>query len=108
MKWDTNLATPSKNTGAIEFVKSKQSDAVIFIQANLHVTKSRSDSDKVVNNTAINGLNAELAKLADGKSKFYLMPIFCSMIKQADYLPTNRRTAHIFMLNITVSGANGS
>ena len=64
--------TIEKYSELIEFVKSKQSDAVIFIQANLHVTKSRSDSDKVVNNTAINGLNAELAKLADGKSKFYL------------------------------------
>ena len=64
--------TIEKYSELIEFVKSKQSDAVIFIQANLHVTKSRSDSDKVVNNTAINGLNAELAKLADGKSIFYL------------------------------------
>lgn len=53
--------------------KGKQSDAVIFIQANLHVTKSRSDSNKVENNNAIiNGLNSELAKLADGKSIFYL------------------------------------
>ena len=61
-----------KYSELIEFVKEKQSDAVIFIQANLHVSKSRSDSDKVVNNTAINVLNAELAKLADGKNKFYL------------------------------------
>ena len=65
-------STVEKYSELIEFVKGKQSDAVIFIQANLHVTKSRSDSDKVVNNTAINGLNAELAKLADGKSIFYL------------------------------------
>lgn len=65
-------STVEKYSELIEFIKSKQPDAVIFIQANLHVTKSRSDSDKVVNNTAINGLNAELAKLADGKSKFYL------------------------------------
>ena len=65
-------STVEKYSELIEFVKGKQSDAIIFIQANLHVTKSRSDSDKVVNNTAINVLNAELAKLADGKSKFYL------------------------------------
>lgn len=65
-------STVEKYSELIEFVKEKQSDAVIFIQANLHVSKSRSDSDKVVNNTAINELNAELAKLADGKSKFYL------------------------------------
>lgn len=64
--------TVEKYSGLIEFIKAKQSDAVIFIQANLHVSKSRSDSDKVVNNTAINGLNTELSKLADGKSKFYL------------------------------------
>lgn len=65
-------STVEKYSELIEFIKDKQPDAVIFIQANLHVSKSRSDSDKVVNNTAINGLNAELAKLADGKSKFYL------------------------------------
>ena len=64
--------TVEKYSELIEFIKDKQPDAVIFIQANLHVSKSRSDSDKVVNNTAINGLNAELAKLADGKSLFYL------------------------------------
>ena len=65
-------STVEKYSELIEFIKDKQPNAVIFIQANLHVTKSRSDSDKVVNNTAINVLNAELAKLADGKSKFYL------------------------------------
>ena len=65
-------STVEKYNELIEFIKEKQSDAVIFIQANLHVTQSRSDSDKVVNNTAINGLNAELEKLADGESKFYL------------------------------------
>lgn len=65
-------STVKKYSELIEFVKDKQSNAVIFIQANLHVTKSHSDSDKVINNTAINGLNAELSKLADGKSKFYL------------------------------------
>lgn len=65
-------STVEKYSELIEFIKDKQPNAVIFIQANLHVSKSRSDSDKVVNNTAINGLNAELAKLADRKSKFYL------------------------------------
>ena len=65
-------STAEKYSELIEFIKDKQPNAVIFIQANLHVSKSRSDSDKVVNNTAINGLNAELSKLADGKSKFYI------------------------------------
>ena len=65
-------STVEKYSELIEFIKDKQPDAVIFIQANLHVSKSRSDSDKVVNNIAINGLNAELSKLADGKRIFYL------------------------------------
>ena len=64
--------TVEKYDKLIEFIKGKQPDAVIFIQANLHVSKSRSDSDKVVNNTALNGLNTELSKLADGKTTFYL------------------------------------
>ena len=56
----------------VEFIKEKQPDAVVFIQANLHVTKSRSDSDKVVNNKSINELNTTLSGLADGKEIFYL------------------------------------
>ena len=65
-------STAEKYSELIEFIKDKQPNAVIFIQANLHVSKSRSDSDKVVNNIAINGLNVELSKLADGKRIFYL------------------------------------
>lgn len=65
-------STVEKYSELIELIKDKQSDAVIFIQANLHVSKSHSDSNKVVNNIAINGLNAELSKLSDGKSIFYL------------------------------------
>lgn len=64
--------TVEKYSELIEFIKDKQPNAVIFIQANLHVSKSRSDSDKVVNNIAINGLNTEISKLADGKRIFYL------------------------------------
>lgn len=62
----------NKYTELIEFIETKQPDAVIFIQANLHVTKSRSDDDKVINNNAINRLNSELSKLADNKNKFYI------------------------------------
>lgn len=65
-------STVEKYRELLEFIEGKQPDAVIFVQANLHVSKSRSDSDKVINNVAINGLNGELAKLADGKRRFYL------------------------------------
>lgn len=56
----------------IEFVKTSQPDAAVFLQANLHVSKKRSDSDRVINNDAINKLNSELSKIADQKNVFYL------------------------------------
>ena len=59
-------------SGLLDLIQNSQPDSTIFIQANLHVTQSRSDSDRVVNNPAIDGLNFELSKLADGKNKFYL------------------------------------
>lgn len=56
----------------IEFVKSNQPDADIIIQANLHVSKKRSESDKYYNNVSINRLNSEISKFKDNKKVFYL------------------------------------
>lgn len=64
--------TVSKYSGLIDLIRQSQPDAVVFIQANLHVTKQRSEGDKVVNNSAIDKLNTQLKTLADGKSVFYL------------------------------------
>lgn len=64
--------TLSKYSELISLIKQNQPDAAVFIEANLHVAKSRSDSDKTVNNAAIDKLNTELKKLADGKTVFYL------------------------------------
>lgn len=65
-------STLKKYDELIKMIENNQSDAVIFIQANLHVTKSRSDGDNIINNSAINAFNKEISKLADNKSKFYL------------------------------------
>lgn len=51
---------------------SSYNNAAIFIQANLHVSKKRSDSDKYINNKNIDRLNSELSKSANGKSTFYI------------------------------------
>ena len=56
----------------LDFVNGKQPNAAIFIQANLHVSKKRSDSDKYINNKNIDRLNSELSKSANGKSTFYI------------------------------------
>ena len=66
------MTTVSKYSALIDFIKEKQPDAAVFIEANLHISKKRSDSDKTVNNAAIDKLNAELEKLSDGKTVFYI------------------------------------
>lgn len=56
----------------LETIKETQPDAKIFVHGNLHVTKERSQSDKIINNPAINRLNASLEKYADDNRIFYL------------------------------------
>ena len=56
----------------IQSVQSLQPDSMIFVLANLHVTKSRSDTDTFINNDTINALNEAISALADNKHIFYL------------------------------------
>ena len=49
-----------------------QPEAYVYIQANLHVTKKKSDSDKTYNNDRINRLNESISAFADGQQVFYL------------------------------------
>lgn len=65
-------STAKKYGELVDLIEEEQSDALIFIQANLHVSKKRSDSDKVVNNKAINTLNAKLKDLANGTNRIYI------------------------------------
>ena len=55
----------------IDFVKEKEAAADIILLGNLHVTQSRSQSDEVFNNAAINRLNQALSKLAKKKKIAY-------------------------------------
>ncbi len=56
----------------IEYIRKTQSDAIIYIQGNLHVTAEKSSKDKIINNTNINNFNNEISKLADNKKIFYI------------------------------------
>lgn len=56
----------------VESLRELQPEAYILIQANLHVTKAKSDGDKLYNNDNINRLNEALAGLADGERVFYM------------------------------------
>lgn len=53
-------------------IQSLQPDAVIYIQANLHVTKKRSDSDAIYNNKAINRFNKAVSEYADNEKIYYI------------------------------------
>ncbi len=64
--------TVEKYRELVESIEEKQPGAKIFIQANLHVTRDRSDKDNIVNNRNINRLNKAISHIADDKKVFYL------------------------------------
>ena len=57
---------------AVEKFKTLQPDAIIYVEANLHVTAQRSDSDKTFNNANINAFNQKISTLADQRTIYYL------------------------------------
>lgn len=64
--------TISEYQKLVSDIRERQPDATLFLQANLHVTKSRSDQDRVINNPAIDRLNGAISELADGQKIYYL------------------------------------
>ena len=68
-----NLDRTAETYGAVVArLRELQPEAYIYIQANLHVTKKKSDSDKTYNNDRINRLNESISAFADGQQVFYL------------------------------------
>lgn len=65
-------ATMTHYRELIDRVRQAQPNAIIILEANLHVAYSRSSTDKIVNNPAINSFNEELALLADNQKIYYL------------------------------------
>ncbi len=62
--------TLTKYRAVIERLRANQPDAIIYIQANLHV--SAAAETNVINNASINYLNSLFAELADNKKVFYI------------------------------------
>ena len=56
----------------VERIEELQPDAIIFLQANLHITKSKSGKSEIYNNKNIDLFNREVEKLADNKKRFFL------------------------------------
>ena len=64
--------TLKKYKDLLKFVQEKQSNAIIYIEANLHVAAERSNKDKKINNININKINNEISKLADNEKIFFI------------------------------------
>lgn len=62
----------------VQSIRRMQPDAKIFIQANLHVTKEKSEEHSYIKNATIDAFNERISQFADGKSIFYLdvNPVF--------------------------------
>jgi len=56
----------------IDQIHTAQPNAIICIEANLHVAQTRAEQDDVINNEQINSLNAALSQFADNVSVYYL------------------------------------
>ena len=64
--------TLKKYKDLLKFIQEKQSNAIIYIEANLHVTAERSNKDKTINNININKINNEIPQLADNEKIFFI------------------------------------
>ncbi len=61
-----------KYRSVLEEIKEKQPSALIFLQANLHVSAKRSASSDIYNNGKIDQLNHEIEAMTDNSRVFYL------------------------------------
>lgn len=64
--------TIAKYEALVDSIRERLPEAIIYIQANLHVTKSRAESDDIYNNENINKFNLAVSSIADNKDIFYL------------------------------------
>ena len=56
----------------VEKIREMQPDAILFLEASLHVSKAKSDSDSLYNNANIDWLNGVVESLCDQKQTYYI------------------------------------
>lgn len=64
--------TVDKYAEMLTRIQQMQPDAIVYLQANLHISKRKSDTSDVYNNDNINRFNQAVSGLADGQTRFYL------------------------------------
>jgi len=64
--------TVKKYETFIEYLRTSQPEAILYVCANLHVNSLRNEVDEIHNNEAINRMNEVIQSFADQKDIFYL------------------------------------
>lgn len=64
--------TVKKYEELAETIRQMQPEAIVYLQANLHITKEKSDSSDIFNNDNINLFNEAVKRMADEDQVFYL------------------------------------
>ena len=64
--------TVERFSETVDLIRQLQPEALVFIQANLHITNKKSEDSDLFNNTNINNFNHAVSELADGKRIFYM------------------------------------
>lgn len=64
--------TVKKYAGLLDFIRERQDDPTIYIEANLHITEKLSDADGYLSNHALDTLNGRLRELADGEGTVFI------------------------------------
>ena len=64
--------TVSEYEKLIAWICEKQPEAIVYIEANLHVSAGRSATDRIYNNKNLDAFNTRISALADGQRIFYL------------------------------------
>lgn len=55
-----------------EKIRSLQPDAILYLEANLHISRKKSDSSADYSNEKLEKLNQAISQMADEKTSFYL------------------------------------
>lgn len=64
--------TVKRYSEMVEIIRSLQPQALIFLEANLHITGEKSETSPYYNNENIDRFNNAVAQLADGETVFYI------------------------------------
>lgn len=62
----------SQYQNLLTYISNMQPQAIIFVQANLHVSKSVDDKNSYTNNASLNRLNEELSRFENKKTIYFI------------------------------------